>query len=90
MRFCSPPVRKRLRHFDDERILGEALAEGAVVLLGEHGRRHQHGDLPAVVDGLEGGADGQLGLAVADVAADEAVHRPGRCMSRLISAMLVS
>ena len=27
--------------------------------------------------GLEGGAHGQLGLAVADVAADEPVHRPG-------------
>ncbi len=30
-----------------------------------------------MVDGLEGGADGHLGLAVADVAADEAVHGAG-------------
>ena len=46
------------------------------MLLGQHGRRHQHGDLLAVVDRLERGADGQLGLAVADVAADQPVHRP--------------
>ena len=32
--------------------------------------------LPASI-GLEGGAHGDLGLAVADVAADQAVHRPG-------------
>ena len=67
---------------DDERILGQALAEGAEVLLGQHGRRHQHGHLLAVVDGLEGGPDGQLGLAVADVAADQAVHRPARAACR--------
>ena len=48
-----------------------------IVLLGQHGRRHEDGDLLAVVDGLERGADGELGLAVADVAADEAVHRLG-------------
>ena len=75
MRFCSPAVRNRLMHFDDERILGQALREGAEVLLGQDGRRHQHGDLLAVVDRLERGPDGQLGLAVADVAADQAIHR---------------
>ena len=36
---------------------------------------HQDGDLLAVLDGLEGGADGDLGLAVADVAAHQPVHR---------------
>ena len=63
--------------FDDERILGEPLAERAKMLLGEHGRRHQHGDLLAVVDRLERGPDRQFGLAVADVAADQAIHGPG-------------
>ena len=69
-------VRKRLRHSTANGILGQALAEGAVVLLGQHRGRHQHGHLLAVVDGLERGAHGQFGLAVADVAADEPVHRP--------------
>ena len=46
-----------------------------MVLLGQDGRRHEHGDLLAGVDGLERRADGDLGLAVADVAADQAVHR---------------
>ena len=62
---------------DHERVLRQALAECAKMLLGEHGGRHQHRHLLAVVDGLEGGADGQLGFAVAHVAADEAVHWPG-------------
>ena len=46
------------------------LAERAEMLLGKHRGRHEHGDLPAVVDRLERRADRQLGLAVADVAAD--------------------
>ena len=35
---------------DDEGILGQAFAEGAEMLLGEDGGRHQHGYLLAVVD----------------------------------------
>jgi len=46
----------------------------ASVLLGEHGGGHQHGDLFAVLAGLEGGADGDLGFAKAHVAADQPVH----------------
>ena len=61
---------------DGKGELGQALAEGAVVLFGQHGGRHEHGHLAAVVDRLEGGADRQFGLAVADVAADEPVHGP--------------
>ena len=82
MRLCSPAVRNRLTPSTTNGILGQALAEGAEVLLGQDGGRHQDGDLLAVVDRLERGADGQLGLAVADVAADEAVHRPGRAACR--------
>ena len=50
----------------------------------------EHHDLLAVLRRLERRADGDLGLAVADVAADEAVHRLGRSMSALTSAMAVS
>ena len=64
---------RQLRHADGEP--GEAGGERRVVLRDEQRRRHEHRDLLAVLDGLEGGAHGDLGLAVADVAADEAVHR---------------
>ena len=39
------------------------------MLLREHRRRHEHGDLLAVHDGLVRRADGDLGLAEADIAA---------------------
>ena len=54
----------------------EALAEGAEVLAAEQGRRHHHRHLPAVHGGDEGGAQRHLGLAEADVAADQPVGRP--------------
>ena len=54
----------------------ESLGEGGEVLLGEDGGGHEYGDLEAVGDGLEGSAKGDLGLAVADIAADEPVHGP--------------
>ena len=60
---------------DRERVVLQALGERAVVLLGEDRRRHEHEHLLAGVGGLERGAQRDLGLAVADVAADEAVHR---------------
>ena len=37
----------------------------------------EDGDLFAVLHGLEGGAHGDFGFAVADVAAEQAVHRRG-------------
>ena len=54
----------------------EPLVEGAIVLLRQNGGRDQHGHLLAVLHGLEGGAQGDLGLAKADVAADQPIHRP--------------
>ena len=39
-------------------------------------RRHHHGDLLAVDGGDEGRAQRHFGLAEADIAADQAVHRP--------------
>ena len=53
----------------------EAAAERPVVLVGEDRRRGEDGRLLAVEDALEDGAHRDLGLAVADVAAEEAVHR---------------
>ena len=51
-----------------------ALLEALVVLQRQDGGGHQHGHLLAVAGGLEGGADGDLGLAEAHVAADQPVH----------------
>ena len=53
------------------------------MLLGEQGRRHEDRGLLAVLDRLEDGAHRDLGLAEADVAADEAVHRGGPLHVRL-------
>ena len=60
---------------DAERVVGHPAAEGAFVLLRQHGGRHEHGRLLAELDGFEGGADGHFRLAEAHVAADKAVHR---------------
>ena len=61
----------------DDREPGVPLGEGVDVLLDEQRRRAQHGHLLAVLHRLERRAHRDLGLAVADVAADEAVHRHG-------------
>ncbi len=46
------------------------------MLLGQDRGRHQHGHLVAGVDRLERGPHRQFGLAEADVAAEQPVHRP--------------
>ena len=51
------------------------LAERLHVLLHEQRRRDEHRHLLAVLHGLERRPDGDLGLPVADVAADQPVHR---------------
>ncbi len=43
----------------------------------EQGGRREHGDLLAVLDRLERGADRDLGLAEPDVAAQQPIHRMG-------------
>ena len=81
---ARPGERRRLGRRRDEarqqadlqRERGEALRERRVVLRGEDGRRHEDGDLLAVLGRLERGPQRDLGLAVADVADDEPVHRP--------------
>ncbi len=55
----------------------EALLEGQQVLRCQHGRGHQHRHLGPRPDGLEGGAQGDLRLAVAHVADDQTIHRRG-------------
>ena len=70
-----------------ERVVREPLGEGPEMLLREDRRRHQHQHLLAGLRGLEGGAQRDLGLAVADVAADQPVHRPRRFHVRLTSSI---
>ena len=62
-------------HGRSYREVPDALAEVLEVLLGEDGGGRQEGHLLARDRGLEHGAHRDLGLAVADVAADEPVHR---------------
>ena len=62
-------------HRDRHRELREPLGEGLEVLVGQQRRRHQDGDLLAVLHRLERRPDRDLGLPVADVAADDPVHR---------------
>ena len=88
MRMSALPSRERLHRgallggraeardvLDRERVVAQALGERAEVLLGEDRGRHEHQHLLAGVGRLERGAQRDLGLAVADVAADQAVHR---------------
>ena len=60
---------------DIEREAVEALDEVRVMLAGEQGRRADQRDLPARHRHDEGGAKRDLGLAEADVAAHQPVHR---------------
>ncbi len=63
---------------DRHRVVLQPLRERAEVLLGQDRGRRQHHHLLAVLDGLERGPQSDLGLAVADVAADQPVHRARR------------
>ena len=65
-------------HLDLEAKRGKALKERLVVLLGQNGRGAKHHDLTAGVHALKRRAQGDLGLAKAHVAAQQAVHGPGR------------
>ncbi len=63
---------------DGQRQVAHPLGEVAVVLLGEDRRRREDQHLLAVGRRLDRGAQRHLGLAEADVAADQPVHRPLR------------
>ena len=56
----------------------ETVFERDVVLLRQNGGRAQHHDLLGVLRRLERRTQRHLGLAESDVAADQAIHRPGR------------
>ena len=66
--------REPLEH---DREAAHPLGEGREVLGHQQRRRHQHRDLLALLHRLERRAHRDLGLAVADVAADQPVHRHG-------------
>ena len=61
---------------DLHRQAGEALREGLEVLARQQRRRHHDRHLEAFHRRDEGGAQRHLGLAEADIAADQPVHRP--------------
>ena len=65
-------------HLDLEAKRGKTLKEGLIVLLGQNGRGAEHHDLAAGVHALKRRAQGDLGLAKAHVAAQQAVHGLGR------------
>jgi hypothetical protein len=75
-RFLGAPEARELR--DLHRPLGEAVAEGLQVLLGEERGGAQDHHLLAVGDRDERRAQCDLGLAEADIAAHQAVHRLAR------------
>ncbi len=62
------------QHGQAQREGGQAALEVAEVLQGQDGGRAEEGGLLAVGHHAQGGAQGHLGLAEADVAADQAVH----------------
>ena len=79
-------------HLDPHREVAVAVAERVPVLLREDRRRHEHQHLLAGDRDRERGAQRDLGLAEADVAADEPVHRARRLevlLDRLDRARLV-
>ena len=63
------------QRLDVHRVGRVPVDERVEVLLHQERRRHQHGHLGAVLHGLERRPHRDLGLAVADVAADQSVHR---------------
>ena len=74
-RLADLPLRAKAReHPDLDREAVKPLHGRLIVLLGEYGRRHENGRLPPVEHALHHRAQGNLGLAVAHVAAQEAVH----------------
>ena len=70
-------------HFDVHRKRAHTAHRGLVVLQSQNGRGNEQRDLLARDYRLVGGAQGDLRLAVADVAAEQAVHR-----ARLLHVLL--
>ena len=66
---------KSVQHADSNGEFGEAFRKGLRMLLRENRRRHKHGDLLAVQHGAKRRPHGDFGFAVADIAADQPIHR---------------
>ena len=64
-------------HLDVDGKVGEAALERLVVLEAEDGCGREDCDLLAILNCLEGRTHGDLGFSVADVAAQETIHRLG-------------
>ena len=75
-RGCSFAVLKSTHRRDADREIGQPFGERAEMLVGEDRRRHEHGNLPSDLHRLERRAHGDFSLAVADVADEQAIHRP--------------
>src|SRR5262245_564482 len=65
-------------HLDHHRKARESIAQRLQVLKGEHGRGRQERDLFAVHDSFERRPHGDLGLAIANITAQQAIHRRRR------------
>ena len=76
--FCSALRAEAAHHVDAHRKAGEALPQRLLVLKRQNRRRREERDLLAVHHRLERGAHRHFGLAVADVAAEQPVHRRRR------------
>ena len=64
-------------HLDGYREAEKSLHGGLVMLLGEHRCRHEYRRLAVIEDALHRRAQRDLRFAVADVAAQQPVHRRG-------------
>src|SRR5262249_47802006 len=65
------------QHIDARWKRSEAAFEGFEMLEGKNGRGRENRDLLAVADGFKSSAHGDLGLAITDISAEEAVHGDG-------------
>src|SRR5215471_2559371 len=73
-RFLFGSRAETAKHFDARRKRGEALLKGFEMLKREDRGGSKNSDLLVIGDGFEGGAHGDFGLAIAHVAAEEAIH----------------
>ena len=65
------------QYLNANRIASEAVGERVAVLCRQQRRRRQHRDLLAVLDRFERSTDRDLGLAKANIAAHQSIHRIG-------------
>ena len=65
---------KPREHANIHRESAHTLSKRVVVLLCENGRRHENGNLAAVLHRLERSTECDLGLSVPDITADQTVH----------------